>query len=129
VQPSPDEDPSPYPETIGQSQSEQPLGGADDFAEGDFAGATHIADAIADDAMTAAEYEDEFVETTPTEVVTTEMGLDEGYAGDDSAGEDFGGDDEAVAVDEFVITSGLDAGNDFDLSDVEFDESDIVEED
>ncbi len=129
VQPFPGEASSPYPETIGQLQSEQTLGGADDFAEGDFAGATHIADAIADDAMTAAEYGDEFVETTPAEVVTTEMGLDEGYAGEDSAGEDFDGDDEEVVVDEFVITSGLDAGNDFDLSDVEFDESDIVEED
>jgi hypothetical protein len=74
--------------------------------------------------MVAAEYEAELAETVPAEVAITEVGLDVGDMGEDSARDNLGDDDKEVVVDEFVITSGLDAGNDFDLSDAEFDEID-----
>ena len=112
------------PQHFEQRQRGRHHGLADDFSEDDFSEDEFLADAIADDAMVAAEYEAELAETVPAEVAITEVGLDVGDMGEDSARDNLGDDDEEVVVDEFVITSGLDAGNDFDLSDAEFDEID-----
>ncbi|PXY76851.1 MAG: hypothetical protein CXX80_02335, partial [Methanobacteriota archaeon] len=112
------------PQHLEQRQRDQHHGQADDFAEDDFSEDEFLADAIADDAMVAAEYEAELAETVPAEVAITEAGLDYSDRGEDSARDNLGDGDEEVVVDEFVITSGLDAGNDFDLSDAEFDEID-----
>ncbi|HIA89749.1 MAG TPA: HEAT repeat domain-containing protein [Candidatus Poseidoniales archaeon] len=112
------------PQHLEQRQRDQHHGQADDFAEDDFSEDEFLADAIADDAMVAAEYEAELAETVPAEVAIIEAGLDDSDRGEDSARDNLGDGDEEVVVDEFVITSGLDAGNDFDLSDAEFDEID-----
>ena len=111
------------PQHFEQRQRDQHHGLADDFAEDDFSADEFLADAIADDAMVAAEYEAELADTVPS-VAITEVGLDMGDMGEDSARDNLDDDDKEVVVDEFIITSGLDAGNDFDLSDAEFDEID-----
>ena len=125
----PDADAVLEPVPFGHRQHELHLGQAEEFVDDDFAAVEYLPDAIADDAMVAAEYEAELFESTPTVpnldgTVETEMRSSEVALDEDESGVEVGNE---VEVDEFVITSGLDAGNDFDISDAEFDELDSDE--
>ena len=125
----PNDDTDLGPVQFGHREEELHYTQAEEFVDDDFTAPEHLADAIADDAMVAAEYESELFESNAVDpTIDRSVGNEAGLSGVTSDEDESGveGDDE-VKVDEYVITSGLGAGNDFDISDAEFDELDSDE--